>query len=141
MDRIVVDSKLEALRRCVQRVEQRCPPTLEVLLADLDAQDVVVLNLSRAVQLCVDIAMHWLAQADTPTPPTMGQAFEELCQRGVIDAHLSARLRAAVGFRNLATHNYEQLNWAIVFSIATTHLKDFRAFAQAVTQHLGDALS
>ncbi len=137
MDRTVIDNKLEALRRCVERVERRCPATVEALVADLDAQDVIVLNLSRAVQLCVDIAMHWLAEKGAPTPPTMGQAFEELSKLGVIDSELSARLRAAVGFRNLATHNDEQLNLAIVFAIASTRLNDFRAFAQSVTLSVG----
>ncbi len=134
MDRAVIDNKLESLRRCIQRVEQRCPATLEALVADLDAQDVIVLNLSRAVQLCVDIAAHYLSETGAPAPQTMGQAFEELNKLGVIDAPLCARMRAAVGFRNLATHNYDVLNLAIVFSIATTRLGDFRAFAQAIVQ-------
>ena len=51
MDRLVLDEKLESLARCVRRVEQKRPPTLAALLADPDAQDILVLNLSRAVQL------------------------------------------------------------------------------------------
>lgn len=137
MDRTVIDSKLESLRRCIQRVEQRCPSTLEALSADLDAQDVIVLNLSRAVQLCVDMAAHYLSETGAPVPQTMGQAFDELHRLGVIDAQLCSHLRAAVGFRNLATHNYDEINWAIVFAIATTRLGDFRAFAQAVVQSAG----
>lgn len=54
----VVLRKLDALRESVQRVEERAPKTLEALLSDRDAQDVLVLNLTRAVQTCVDIGLH-----------------------------------------------------------------------------------
>lgn len=56
MDREVIEQKLESLRRCLQRIETKCPAAAETLAADFDLQDIVALNLSRAVQLCVDIA-------------------------------------------------------------------------------------
>ena len=61
MDREVVAEKLESLRRCLQRVSEKCPPDVETLLRDFDLQDILALNLSRAVQLCVDIAAHLVA--------------------------------------------------------------------------------
>ena len=36
----------------------------------------------------------------------------------------------------MAVHNYEAINWAIVFAIATMHLQDFRKFGEAVTFYL-----
>jgi uncharacterized protein YutE (UPF0331/DUF86 family) len=132
MDRLVMDSKLESLRRCIARVQHKCPATLAALEADIDAQDVVVLNLSRAIQLCVDMAMHCLSDAPSTTPQTMGESFTMLAQQGMIDTALCARMRSAVGFRNLAVHNYDTISWAVVFTIATAHLDDFRAFAKAM---------
>jgi uncharacterized protein YutE (UPF0331/DUF86 family) len=131
MDRVVLEQKLESLRRCVTRVQAKRPANLEALIADPDAQDVIVLNLSRAVQLCVDIAMHHLASSDSPVPQTMGQAFDLLAQQGVIEKALAQRMRKAVGFRNLAVHSYDSIEWAMVLSIATDHLDDFKAFAKA----------
>lgn len=132
MDRLVLDSKIESLRRCIARVQSKCPTSLTALEADIDTQDVIVLNLSRAVQLCVDMAMHRLADSEAPTPQTMGESFVLLAKQGIIDTALCARMRSAVGFRNLAVHNYDTINWAVVFTIATTHLDDFRAFAKAM---------
>lgn len=45
-------------------------------------------------------------------------------------ARVQAR-RKAVGFRNLAVHSYDSIDWALVLSIATEHLDDFKAFAKA----------
>jgi uncharacterized protein YutE (UPF0331/DUF86 family) len=132
MDRLVLQEKLESLARCVRRIEQKCPPSLDLLVADADLQDILVLNLSRAVQLCVDIGSHLLSDTDAPVPQTMGEVFSTLAALGVISGDLAARLRAAVGFRNVAVHNYDRIDWAIVFAISTRFLDDFRAFTAAV---------
>jgi uncharacterized protein YutE (UPF0331/DUF86 family) len=55
MDREVIEQKLESLRHCVRRIESRCPADAQTLASDPDLQDIVALNLSRAVQVCVDI--------------------------------------------------------------------------------------
>lgn len=130
MVELVMDRKLDSLQRCLERVRERCPASVEALQQDIDAQDVLVLNLSRAVQLCVDIALHLLSQRRLALPDTMGQAFECLAAEGLLPADLAQRLRKSVGFRNLAVHDYEQVRWEIVYAIATEHLADFRAFAQ-----------
>lgn len=52
--------------------------------------------------------------------------------RGVHRSRAGDRLKKSVGFRNLAVHNYDVLDWQIAFAIATRHLEDFRAFAKAV---------
>ena len=58
MDREVVEQKLESLRRCLKRIETKCPSEAATLAADPDLQDIVALNLSRAVQISVDIGTH-----------------------------------------------------------------------------------
>ena len=55
MDRRVIEQKLETLRYCVKRVAERCPENADTLARDPDSQDIIALNLSRAVQQCVDI--------------------------------------------------------------------------------------
>jgi uncharacterized protein YutE (UPF0331/DUF86 family) len=138
VDREVIAEKLESLRRCVLRVSEKCPSNVEVLLHDCDLQDILALNLSRAVQLCVDIAAHLIADLDVALPETMGQTFDTLANSGVIDTELAVRLKKAVGFRNIAVHNYEAIDWRIVHSIACNHLEDFSAFARSVNSKLDD---
>lgn len=129
----IVTAKLESLRRCIVRVQTHCPATAEALAGDVDAQDIIALNLSRAVQLCVDLALHRLSATRETTPATMGSAFERLAHVGTIDEELAKRMRSAVGFRNLAVHQYEAMDWAIVHAICSKHLGDFREFAQRIT--------
>jgi len=132
---LIIERKLDSLWRCLERVRSRTPANASDLLNDLDLQDVLVLNLSRAVQICVDVAVHILSERKQPPPETMGKAFELLAQEGLLDTELAQRLKKSVGFRNLAVHNYEAIDWAIVHAIATRHLVDFEAFAKAVMEH------
>ena len=44
-------------------------------------------------------------------------------------------MKKAVGFRNLAVHNYDAINWAIVHAITTQRLDDFKLFAKVVAQY------
>jgi len=137
MDREVIEQKLESLRRCLQRIQKKCPSSAEILGNDPDIQDIVALNLTRAIQLCVDIGAHLIAGTDAPPPATMGQTFDVLAELGCINAELASRMKKAVGFRNVAVHNYEAINWQIVHAIATRHLSDFKNFAQAVVLKSG----
>ena len=134
MDREVIEQKLESLRSCVQRVQDKCPASAEILAGDVDSQDILALNLSRAVQLCVDIGAHFIASQSVPPPATMGQTFDALAEIGIVGPELAVRMKNAVGFRNIAVHNYEAINWHIVYAIATRHLSDFKAFARAIME-------
>lgn len=136
MDREIIEQKLESLRRCLLRIETKCPTDAATLASDIDLQDIISLNLSRAVQISVDIGAHLIAVMEVPPPGTMGQTFDLLAQEGVLNSELAGSLKKAVGFRNIAVHNYESINWNIVHSIVKYHLADFSEFAKVVAMKL-----
>ena len=80
MDREVIAQKLESLRRCLKRVEEKCPSDSDTLAREPDLQDIITLNLTRAVQLCVDIGSHVIAEMEVSPPNTMGETFDILAQ-------------------------------------------------------------
>ena len=138
MDKQIVDQKLESLRRCIERIQEKLPVTAKDLATDFDKQDIVSLNLSRAVQLTVDIGVHIISGLSSPVPGTMGQTFDVLADKHVVTKELAVQLKKSVGFRNIAVHNYDAINWDIVHSIVDLHLKDFSEFAKAVVAWRGN---
>jgi uncharacterized protein YutE (UPF0331/DUF86 family) len=105
---------------------------VDTLCFDFDLQDIVSLNLCRAVQLCVDLSAHLISDMDVPPPDIMGQTFDRLEQVGMLTKLLALNLKKAVGFRNIAIHNYDAINWHIVHSFVKCHLEAFSAFAKVV---------
>ena len=128
----LITEKLESLRHCLARVKLKCPATVDELVSNFDIQDVLVLNLSRAVQLCVDIGAHIIANSDEATRQTMGETFSILERMNILPADIALKMRKAVVFRNIAVHGYENLNMDVVFAIATDYLGNFKAFAKAM---------
>jgi len=133
MDQLILAEKLESLRRCINRVDEKRPPRIELLIDNPDIQDILVLNLTRAVQLCVDIGSHIISESDETAPNTMGEVFETLRKLNVIPVQTCRQLKKAVGFRNVAIHNYAAINWEIVYAISEKSLDDFRAFAKEIS--------
>ena len=132
MDRDVVLNKLESLRRCLRRVQEKTPASVDLLIADYDLQDIVTLNLERAVQVCVDIGLHIISSLDVSAPETMAGTFKAMERVGCLDNAVAERMVKAVGFRNTAVHAYQEIDWHIVYRIITEHLDDFRDFARQV---------
>lgn len=130
----VIAEKMESLRRCLGRVEAWAPRSAEALAHDLDAQDIISLNLERATQQVVDIALHILSENDAPLPNNMADAVRALVPAGRLSAATAERMAKAIGFRNLSVHAYRAIDWAIVHSIATQRLDDFRDFMREVAR-------
>ncbi|HMO66251.1 MAG TPA: DUF86 domain-containing protein [Verrucomicrobiota bacterium] len=136
MDPSITLAKLDSLRRCLRRVEARRPATVAALQEDFDAQDIISLNLERAVQQCVDLASMRLADTDDPPPANMREAFDLLVRAGVLSHDVAERLKAAVGLRNILVHEYRRVDWAIVLQVIHHHLGDFEEFARQVAPGL-----
>jgi len=132
MDKDVVLNKLESLRRCVTRIQDKVPASSVLLRENYDLQDIIVLNLERAVQACVDIGLHLISERELPVPDTMAETFNRLKRAGIIDENTAMRMGKAVGFRNTAVHAYQEIDWEIVYRIVTEHLGDFRDFSRQV---------
>ena len=96
MDRGLRDQKLESLRHCLVRLAGKRPGSLEVLRDNYDLQDIIVVNLERAVQVCVDLAASLAADLETKVPDTMGQSFDILHHHGILSAPTAERMKKAV---------------------------------------------
>ena len=136
MDQRVIEEKLESLRRCYRRIEEKRPDSTEEFQKNFDLQDIVSVNIERAVQLCVDIGTHIIANSDFPAPSSLGETFEILEEMGILDSNVSNQMKKAVGFRNIAVHAYREINWDIVFHISHEGLNDLKAFAKNIDNYI-----
>lgn len=132
MDKDVVQAKLEMLTRCIIRIKSQNIASCDELEQDFDKQDIIILNLQRSVQICVDIANHILLDYESAVPSTMAESFKYLAQSNVISMENAQNLARAVGFRNIAVRQYEDIDCNIIYAIITEHLADFTEFAKFI---------
>lgn len=136
MDNAVILNKIETLRNSISRIENKCPEDVSILIDDYDLQDIISLNLERAIQASVDIALHIIADTEEKAPPTMGESFIILDKIGVISKELAEQLQKAVGFRNISVHEYKKIDWEIVYIIITQQLSNFHDFVKYILEHM-----
>ena len=132
IDKKVIGEKLLSLNRCLERIKLHTPANVEALQSDFDTQDIICLNIQRAVQISVDIAAHILAEQLHEQTPTMAETFLTLSKYGILESQLASRLAKAVGFRNIAVHEYDTLDMNILYSIITKEIGCFYEFSDTV---------
>ena len=128
VDRALVATKIAAVRDATARVGAVLPESVEAFIADRTAREVITLNIFVAVQDCLDLAAHWLADAGWEMPETYADVFTALARHEVIPRELADRLAAAAAFRHLVAHQYGILDWRRVHGLATTDLGDLDTF-------------
>ncbi|MFT3814229.1 MAG: DUF86 domain-containing protein [Acidovorax sp.] len=108
--------KSTRLERCVRRAREEYALAAD-FQHDYSRQDAAILNVQRACELAIDMGNMVIAHEGWELPASAREVFATLHQRRLIDAALAASLARMVGFRNLAVHEYESLDMAIVASV------------------------
>jgi uncharacterized protein YutE (UPF0331/DUF86 family) len=124
----VVINKAASIERAVRRVREEHAGDDANLFAHQTRQAAIVLNLQRACESSIDLAMHVVRVHRLGVPQDSREAFDLLERAGQLDAVLAGRMKRMVGFRNVAVHDYQRLNLDIVRSIVHERLDDFLAF-------------
>lgn len=123
----VLLNKAATIERCLRRVRE--VHAADPALADLTRQDSVVLNLQRAAQASIDLAMHIVRRDGLGVPQESRDAFRLLIDAGRLGTPLGEAMMRMVGFRNVAVHDYQALQVEIVQAIIRGHLQEIEAFA------------
>lgn len=134
VDKAVLAKKIASVRDAVTRIRSVLPADVKRFQADRTAREVVVLNLFVALQECVALAAHRLADSGADVPAGYRELFLALARDGVLDASLAQRLAAASGLRNLVAHQYGVLDWNRIYEIASSHLDDLLSYCEALAR-------
>jgi len=135
IDKDVVFEKINRIQNCLQRIYSTVDKDLN-RLDNFDTQDIVTLNLQRAVQLAIDLASHVVRASSFGMPQSLKENFTILFQHQVISKEVKEKMERMVGFRNIAVHDYESINPDILKQIVQHHLKDLEEFYTAVLEQL-----
>jgi uncharacterized protein YutE (UPF0331/DUF86 family) len=136
VDRKLITAKLAELADRVSRARAHAKATADELAADRDALDLVSFNLMLAVQSCVDIASHVIADEGWPPAGTLADAFARIAEHGVISSKTKHALTRAVGLRNAVAHGYAAVDPASVHAAVTLGVLDLDSFAMEVASWL-----
>lgn len=121
----VILNKIDTIERCINRIREVYDNNPENL-NDYTKQDSIVLNIQRACEASIDLAMHVISEKRLGVPQSSRDGFDVLNKNNLIDDKLNKNLKAMVGFRNIAVHDYKKIEIKIVQMIIEKHLEDFK---------------
>ncbi|SDL41037.1 Uncharacterized conserved protein YutE, UPF0331/DUF86 family [Clostridium cochlearium] len=131
----VIYNKIAIIERSINRINEvynNNPDNLK----DYTKQDSIILNIQRACEAAIDLAMHIVSEKKLGIPQNSRDAFEVLNSNNIIDNRLMKNLKSMVGFRNIAVHNYQAVNLSIIQEIIEKHLSDFSRFIEVILKRL-----
>jgi uncharacterized protein YutE (UPF0331/DUF86 family) len=134
VDRELVLRKAALLEQYVNELEDCRFVTLEAYLGDLKTQRFVERTLHLAIEACLDLAEHVIADRRLRVPASHAETFEILREAGFVADPLADSLIRMARFRNVLVHDYARIDAPRVVRILQENLADLIAFKQLVVQ-------
>ena len=125
----VILNKFETIEKCINRINEEYQNNPENL-DDYRKMDMIVLNLQRACEAVLDLAVYIVSTRKLGLPQTKREAFILLEENNIIDSKMSKNMQGIVGFRNIAVHDYKEIDEEILKDVIENHLNDLLDFAR-----------
>jgi uncharacterized protein YutE (UPF0331/DUF86 family) len=126
--------KIAAIERSVARAREEFAAAGAHFHNDFTRQDAAILNILRGCEQALDVANILVRERQFGMPQSSRDSFKLLVDAGLIDPALGSSLQRMIGFRNIAVHQYQQLDLAIVEAILRRDLDHLLAYSGAIAK-------
>jgi uncharacterized protein YutE (UPF0331/DUF86 family) len=128
----VVENKISAVRKYLKILENYQQYSKEEIEKDLTLRGAVERYLYLAAQSTIDLGEAIIAYRDFRKPATMSEVFYILNEEKIISDKLAEKMVKMTGFRNIVVHDYEKINYDIVYDVLTNKLEDIEEFLRSI---------
>jgi len=137
VDKDIFWSKIASMQKHLDRIKAKSNVDLREFLQDIDRQESVLFNVQMAIQNCIDLAAHIVAEEGLGVAGSTNELFYLLEEQGYIGQELTDKMIRAVGFRNLVAHEYGKLDLEVVFRVCHEDAKDLEEFSRVLGELFG----
>jgi len=81
-----------------------------------------------AVQATIDLAEAFISYKNFRKPASMADSFYILQENKIINQNLAEQMIKMVGFRNILAHDYEELDFKILYSVLHEKISEIKKF-------------
>lgn len=129
---VIVENKISATKKYLKICAAYQKYSLKQIESDINIRGMVERYLYLAVQSAIDLAESYIAFKKFRKPTTMSECFHILEEEGVIKKELVKKMVSMTGFRNILSHDYEKINYAIVYDVLHNGLADIKKLLKAL---------
>lgn len=124
----VIESKTSSILKYLNILKGFQSYSQKELEEDLTLRGAVERYLYLLSQAAIDLAESLIAFKDFRRPTTYSESFDILQEENIISHDLTEKLINMAKFRNIIAHDYENLDFGIIYDILQNHLEDINEF-------------
>ncbi len=129
----VIENRISAVKKYLKILERYKKYSAKKIEEDLDIRGAVERYLYLAIQATIDLAEAVISYKNLRKPSSMSETFHILNEEDIIFPDLKTKMSKMVGFRNIIAHDYEEINYEIVFEILQKGLSDIEEFTKIIS--------
>lgn len=128
----VIENKISAIKKYLGILEGYKKYSLDEIKNDINIRGSVERYLYLVSQATIDLADSVIAYKKFRKPTTMAECFHILFEEKIIKDDLRDKLAGMVGFRNVMAHDYENVDYEIVYDVIQKRLVDLKEFTRII---------
>lgn len=128
----IIENKISSAKKYLKILERYKKYSREEVENDVDVRGMVERYLYLVAQSAIDLAETTIALKKLRKPTTMSESFHILEEEKIIDVKLAEKLVSMAGFRNVIAHDYEKINYDIVYDVLNNKLADIQEFLEVI---------
>ena len=128
----VIENKISSNRKYLKILKRYTVYSRQEIEKNVDVRGAVERYLYLAAQASIDLAEAVIAYKGFRKPTTMSETFYILNEEDIVSGELTEKMVRMVGFRNVMAHDYEKVNYDIVYDVLQNRLADVAEFIERI---------
>ena len=128
----VIENKVSLIKKYLKILQRYQKYSKKEIVKNVDIRGATERYLYLVVQATIDLAGAIISFKNLRKPTTMSENFYILNEEKIINSDLAEMLIKMTGFRNVIVHDYEEINYDIIYDVLKNRLKDIEKFLKIV---------
>ncbi len=130
--RSTVENKISATRKYLKILAAFKKYSKKTLSHDIIIRGSLERYLYLVIQSCIDLAEAVITYKHLRKPTSLSETFDILQEERILPLKLTEKLVQMTGFRNIIAHNYEIIDYDIVYRILHKDLADIKQYIKKI---------
>lgn len=130
----VIENKISSVKKYLSIVERYKIYSRKEIEDNVDIKGAIERYLYLATQATIDLAEAIISYKNYRKPSTMAESFHILEENSLISKDLTQKMIGMTGFRNAIAHDYDKINYDLVYKIIHQDIEDLRIFTDIVSR-------
>jgi len=130
----VIENKISSVKKYLKIIDGYKKYSKEEIKNNVDIRGAVERYLYLVAQTTIDLAEAVISYKNFRKPSTMAESFHILKEEAIIPQELTEKMIGMTGFRNAIAHDYDKINYDLVYKVIQEDIKDIKDFIDIVSK-------